>query len=70
MSPFKKQQIKELVSSIRNKNYAERLKILGLTSQEARRRKGDLIQLFKIERNLNTFNWYHPISRTPGSMLV
>ena len=37
----------KLVQGLRNKTYAERLKILDLTSVEERIRQGDLIETFK-----------------------
>ncbi|CAF0917391.1 unnamed protein product [Brachionus calyciflorus] len=76
-SPFRKQEIRrlekvqrratKLVPVLQNKSYEERLKILGITSLEERRTRGDLIQFFKKENSLNKINWFHPIIRTPNS---
>ena len=78
--PYKKQEVKALekiqrtatkcVPSIRNKSYNERLKILGLTSLEDRRQRGDLIQLFKFEQNFNDIDWYHPLNRAPNTTVT
>jgi len=38
----------EMVSSIRDRSYHERLRILGLYSLEKRGLRGDLIEMFKI----------------------
>ena len=38
----------KLVTAIRNKPYEERLKLLGLTTLEDRRRRGDLLQVYRI----------------------
>ena len=37
---------------LRGLEYPERLKIMGLTDLEMRRKRGDLIQLFKIAKGL------------------
>jgi len=42
----------------------KRLKQLGLTTLEARRQRGDLIQYFKFSKNINHISWYHPNSLT------
>ncbi|CAF1076571.1 unnamed protein product, partial [Brachionus calyciflorus] len=76
-SPFRKQDIRrlekvqrratKLVPVLQNKRYEERLRILGITSLEERRTRGDLIQFFKIENSMNKINWFHPIKHTPNS---
>ena len=40
--------------------YEERLKILGLTTLEERRVRGDLIQQFKIVNGIERVKWHHP----------
>ena len=41
-----------MVMELRGLEYPERLKIMGLTDLEMRRKRGDLIQLFKIAKGL------------------
>ena len=43
--------------SPKNKSYENRLKTLNLTSLEERRKRGDLIQLFKITRGKDKVGW-------------
>ncbi len=50
----------KLVRSIRNLSYTERLDALGLTTLEARRERGDLIEFFKIAKNFSIVNWHNP----------
>ena len=69
--PFRKQDIKrldkvkrletKLVTAIRNKSYIDRLMLLGLTSLEERRMRGDLIEQFKIVKKLDIVDWHHPL---------
>ena len=40
--------------------YEERLKILGLTTLEERRVRGDLIQQFKIVNGIEQVKWHYP----------
>ena len=49
----------KLVPQIRHLNYESRLANLGLTSLEARRSRGDLIQYFKFFKGHNLVNWYY-----------
>ena len=51
------QRATKIVPSLKNLCYAERLAKLNLTSLEIRRNRGDLIQLFKIEKNFNSVKW-------------
>jgi len=63
-SPHSKKDIKilesvqrratKLVSRYRNWNYADRLAVLGLTTFQERRVRGDMVQLFKYYRGINT----------------
>ncbi|CAF0705634.1 unnamed protein product [Brachionus calyciflorus] len=79
-NPFKKQDIKlienvqrratKCVSSLRNKSYEERLKILNLITLKDRRERGDLIQLFKIEKKINLIEWYHPLIQAPNTNTI
>ena len=43
----------KLVPSLRNLSYEERLKLLNLTTLEERRKRGDMIETFKIMRNFD-----------------
>jgi len=46
--------------SLRNLKYDERLRQLGFTTLEERRKRGDCIQQFKILTGRETVNWAHP----------
>jgi hypothetical protein len=46
----------KLISSIRNLNYESRLEALGLTTLVERRKRGDMIQLYKIMNNMDKFD--------------
>ena len=39
-----------MVIELRGLEYEERLKIFGITSLETRRKRGDLLQIFKIKK--------------------
>ena len=41
-----------MVIELRAMEYEERLEVLGLTTLETRRKRGDLIQIFKIFRGI------------------
>jgi hypothetical protein len=58
----------KLIPRIRNWNYSDRLRVLGLTSLQDRRKRGDLIQLFKISNGFNVVKWVNPIP-TSNSLL-
>ena len=53
-----------MVPELKYLKYTERLRKLGLTTLEARRQRGDLIQHFKFANNANHISWYHPNSLT------
>ena len=57
----------KLVPTIRNKNYEERLKLLGMITLAERRERGDLIQFYKFENNFNKIDWFHLINQSPSS---
>ena len=73
-NPFQKQSIKileqvqrratKLVPKLKNLSYETRLKILDLTTLEERRKRGDLIQYYKITKGINHVDWFHPNSLT------
>ena len=50
---------------LNNLSYEERLTNLGLTTLEVRRERGDLIQLFKIEKEMDQITWVSPYTRGP-----
>jgi len=49
----------KLVSSIRKRPYLERLSLLGLTTLETRRRRGDLIETYKILTGREKVDYQH-----------
>ena len=48
---------KKLISSIRKETYEDRIKLLGLTTLETRRLRGDLIEAFKIMKGFEDISW-------------
>nr|XP_047141010.1 uncharacterized protein LOC124816050 [Hydra vulgaris] len=68
-SPFWKKDIDNLeivqhratrIESLRGMSYEERLKILELPTLFDRRRRGDLIQMYKISKGKDIVNFHHP----------
>jgi hypothetical protein len=51
------------IESLRGKTYDERLSILDLPSLEVRRRRGDLIQMYKIAKGKDIVNFHYPPKR-------
>ena len=43
---------------MKNRKYEDRLKIWEITSLTERRKRGDLIQTYKIKSNLESINWF------------
>lgn len=50
----------KLIPHLRKLDYENRLRILGLTSLEDRRTRGDLIQQFKFVKEIDKINWSYP----------
>ena len=49
--------------SIKKKRYEDRLKIMRLTTLVTRRKRGDLIQLYKILNGLDRVEWNNELSK-------
>ena len=47
----------KLISSLRKETYENRAKLLGLTTLETRRLRGDLIEAFKIMKGFEDILW-------------
>ena len=47
----------KLISSLRKETYENRIKLLGLTTLETRRLRGDLIEVFKIMKGFEDISW-------------
>ena len=56
----------KLVPQLKPLKYDERLSALGIQSLATRRRRGDLIQYFKIYHGINKVNWINPIKLAPA----
>ncbi|RNA20022.1 RNA-directed DNA polymerase from mobile element jockey-like [Brachionus plicatilis] len=54
-------RVTKLVSRYKNWSYADRLAVLGLTTLEEHRVRGDMIQLFKFYRGFNAVCWVKPM---------
>ena len=52
-----------LCPSIKKKRYEDRLKIMRLTTLVTRRKRGDLIQLYKILNGLDRVEWNNELSK-------
>jgi ribonuclease P/MRP protein subunit RPP40 len=59
-------KITRLIDPVRNLDYQDRLNHLGLTTLEARRQRGDLIQTFKVLRCYEKAEFNTPIELTPS----
>ena len=46
------------INGFKGLEYSERLQRLGLTTLSTRRKRGDLIQMYKIVNKLDRVNWY------------
>ncbi len=47
-------------------HYEDRLKDIGILSLFNRRMRGDLIQFYKIQNDLNRVNWINQIKKRPA----
>ena len=47
----------KLISSLRKETYENRVKILGLTTLETRRLRGDLVEAFKVMKGFEDISW-------------
>ena len=53
----------KIIGELRNLKYEDRLIKLDLTTLEERRLRGDLIQQFKIVKNLDQIEWHYPLGQ-------
>ena len=51
----------KLIPGIYKLSYTDRCKVMGITNLANRRRRGDLIQMFKFVHNIDNINWIDPI---------
>ena len=49
-----------MVPQLRDLNYESRLANIGIPTLEERRKRGDLINYFKITNGLNKVEWFNP----------
>ena len=54
----------DLATNLKSLSYEEKLNILGLTTHKLRRKRGDLIQLYKIINNLENINLLNELRPT------
>ena len=59
-------KITRLIDPVRNLDYQDRLNLLGLTTLEARRQRGDLIQTFKVLKGYEKVDFNVPIELAPS----
>jgi len=56
----------KIAQSMKGHNYEERCDIYDLTSLETRRIRGDMIQFYKFEKDIDTVNWLKAPYRAPA----
>jgi len=61
-----KQRATKCVTGLKNKTYQQRLKILGIPSLELRRKRGDLIETYKILTGKKDIDRDQPFQLTPN----
>ena len=54
----------KLIGELKNLSYEERLRHLKLTTLEERRLRGDLIEQFKIVKNIDKVEWHYPLAQS------
>ena len=60
-----------MVTNLRGKTYVERLAEMGMTTLENRRRRGDLIQMFRVmagKDRVEPSTWFLPSQNREGAM--
>ena len=60
-----------MVTTLRGKTYGERLAEMGMTTLEDRRRRGDLIQMFRVmagKDRVDPSTWCSPPHNREGAM--
>ena len=50
-------RVTRVPTALRDMDYESRLERMGLTSLETRRQRGDLIQMFKVNKRKDTITW-------------
>jgi ribonuclease P/MRP protein subunit RPP40 len=69
-SPFRKGEIEKIervqhraikLENLRGLTYEERINVLNIPTLENRRKRGDLIQMFKISKGYDKINFHNPI---------
>ena len=68
---FKRGQQLSMVTNLKDRNCKERLAELGMTTLEDRRRRGDLIQMYRVmagKDRVNPFTWFTPTQERQGAM--
>jgi hypothetical protein len=60
-----------MVTNLKGRNYTERLALLGMTTMEDARRRGDLIQMYRVmtgKDRVDPATWFTPTQEMQGSM--
>jgi hypothetical protein len=76
-SPFKKEEIDKIervqhratkLENLKGLSYEERINVLNIPTLENRRKRGDLIQMYKIAKGYDKINFHNPIRHTEPSI--
>jgi hypothetical protein len=62
---YSTEQPRSLTRSSHCNKYSQRCEEMGLTSLTKRRERGDLIQMFKFENDIEVINWHNQPLRIP-----